>query len=332
MFIGWGDILKFDQLKNSLKENIAPIYLLEGEESFFRDRGEALIKSAVLQEPELNYARFEGSSFKQSGYEVLVSALACCPFMSEKRVITVTEWYPTVQELKDKGLKAYFEAPFDTAVLVVINTKKSESLKKISSVTFVDCSRATGELVNKYIRSKTNKAQLIISSGVCQLLQEYCQNDMTRIDLEIDKLIAFKQGEDEITEADVELMVAKTIDYQVYQMVAFIAEKKYRSAYKVIQDLTTISEKQLLFVSVYYHFRRMFFVSISRGSDKELAAMLGVKEFAIVKARQQAASFSPKRLRKILNKLTQLDGDYKSGKMIFDNAFLSAMFTVLTEN
>ena len=149
---------------------------------------------------------------------------------------------------------------------------------------------------------------------------------------EIDKLIAFKQGEDEITEKDVELMVAKTIDYQVYQMVAFIAEKKYTQAYKVIQDLTTISEKQLLFVSIYYHFRRMFFVSISTESDKELAQMIGVKEYAIVKARQQASSFSAKRLRKILNKLSQLDGDYKSGKLLFDNAFLSAMFTVLTEN
>ena len=112
-------------------------------------------------------------------------------------------------------------------------------------------------------------------------------------------------------------MVSKTIDYQVYQMVQFIADKNYNAAYKVIQDLTTISEKQLLFVSVYYHFRRMFFASISSQPDKELAQILGVKEFAILKARQQAASFSPKRLRKILNKLGQLDGDYKSGKMLF---------------
>ncbi len=324
--------MKFDQLKNSLKEEISSVYLLEGEEAFFRERGEDLIKNAVMQEPELNYARFEGSTFKQTGFEALVSSLACCPFMSEKRVITVTEWYPTQQDLKDASLKAYFEAPFDTAVLIIINSKKCEALKKLSSVNLVDCARATGELVSKYIRSKTNKAQLIISTKVCQLLQEYCQNDMTRIDLEIDKLIAFKQGEDEITEKDVELMVAKTIDYQVYQMVAFIAEKKYTQAYKVIQDLTTISEKQLLFVSIYYHFRRMFFVSISTESDKELAQMLGVKEYAIVKARQQASSFSAKRLRKILNKLSQLDGDYKSGKLLFDNAFLSAMFTVLTEN
>ncbi|MBR6688086.1 MAG: DNA polymerase III subunit delta [Clostridia bacterium] len=324
--------MKFEQLKNSLKEEISPIYLLEGEEAFFRERGEGLIKSAVLEEPELNYARYEGSTLKQSGFEGLVSALACCPFMSQKRVITVTEWYPTVQELKDKTLKAYFEAPFDTSVLVIINSKKSESLKKIAAVTFVDCAKATGELVSKYIRSKTNKAQLIISTRVCQLLQEYCQNDMTRIDVEIDKLIAFKEGEDEITEKDVELMVSKTMDYQVYQMVQFIADKNYNAAYKVIQDLTTISEKQLLFVSVYYHFRRMFFASISSQSDRELAQILGVKEFAILKARQQAASFSPKRLRKILNKLGQLDGDYKSGKMLFDNAFLSAMFSVLIES
>lgn len=323
--------MKFDQLKASLKETIMPVYLLEGEEVFFRDRGEDLIKNAAMEEPQLNYARFEGSSFKQSGLDVLINALAACPFMSERRVITVTEWYPTAQDLKDKGLKAYFEKPFDTSVLVIVNSKKCEALKKQKSVTLVDCAKGSPELITKYVRAKATKAGLIINTNTCRLLIDYCLSDMTRIDGEVDKLIAYSHGEDEITEAAVDAMVTKSFDYQIYQMVNFIAGKRYSEAYKVLRELNSIGDRQILFVSIYYHFRKMFFVSISPKTDSELAEELSMNEYAVKKTREQASHFSPKRLKNVMSKFAHLDGAFKSGKLTFDNAFIDGVFSVLTE-
>ena len=40
-----------------------------------------------------------------------------------------------------------------------------------------------------------------------------------------------------------------------------------------------------------YHFRNLYEASLIRGSDKEAAAALGAKEFAIRKRREQAAKF-----------------------------------------
>ncbi len=322
--------MKFDQLKSSLSEQIFPIYLLEGEEIFFRERGEALIKKLALQEPSLNYARFEGSLLKQST-DPLVDALACCPFMSEKRVVTVLEWYPTAQELKNKALKSYLDAPFDTSVLIILNSKKCEALKKCPSVTLVDCSKGDDALIGKYVRAKASKAGLIVNQNVVKKIIEFCAYDMTRIDSETDKLISYALESVEITEQDVEKMVAKSTDYQIYQMVSFIADKNYGEAYKILNALTDSGDKQMLFVSLYYHFRRMFFAAVSTDSDAVLADKMGVKEYAIKMARRQAKSFSPKRLKKIMDRLSQNDADFKSGKITFDGAFLTGVFTVLTE-
>lgn len=322
--------MKFEELKTSLKEEILPIYLLEGEEVFFRERAEELIKSAAIEEPQLNYAAFDASYVKQ-GADNLVSLLSSCPFMSSRRAIVIREWYPAAQDLKDKALKNYFDNPYDTSVFIIDNSKKCDALRKIKTVTVVDCQKATLDLISKFIRSKCNKEKLIISTTTCKLIAEYCLYDMTRINGEIDKLIAYKSGSDEISQKDVDEMVTKSSDYKIYEMVNYIAGKNYDAAYKILEELNGSSDKQMLFVSLYYHFRRMFFVSMSNKNDADLANILGVKEFAVTMARRQARSFSTKRLKKIMDKLSECERSFKSGKITFDSAFIYGVFSVLCE-
>lgn len=322
--------MKFEQLKSSLQNEIFPIYLLEGEEDFFRDRGEELIKSAVVSEPILNSASFDGNYIKNY-IDELINLLSSCPFMSERRAISVHEWYPTAQELKDKKLKNYFDSPFDTSVLIIVNSKKSDALKKLKSVTLVDCARGSQALITKFIRRNCTKAHMTISDSTCELITEYCLFDMTRINGEIEKLIAYKSGSSEITKDDVNLMVTKSSEYQIYEMVSFIANKDYQSAYKILDYLNAQGDRQMLFVSIYYHFRRMFFAAMSDKSDRELAEDLGVKEYAITMARKQTKSFKPKRLKKIMDKLSALEQGFKSGAFTFDSAFTLAVFNVLCE-
>ncbi len=321
--------MKFENLKSSLKEEIYPIYLLEGEEDFFRERGEEIIKNAAISEPQLNFASFDGTFVKQ-GVDNLVNLLSSCPFMSERRAITVREWYPTAQELKG-AIKNYLEKPFDTSVLIIVNSKKCEALKKFKNVTTVDCSRGSIELITKFIRAACSKENLIISTSTCKLIAEYCLYDMTRINGEVEKLISYKAGREDISDEDVNLMVSKTSDYKIYEMVSFIANKNYAQAYRILEELNSISDRQMLFASLYYHFRRMFFVSMSNKSDDDLAGILGVKEFAVTMARRQAKSFSSKRLKKIMDKLAECERGFKSGVISFDGAFLSGVFSVLCE-
>lgn len=321
--------MKFENLKSSLKDEILPIYLLEGEEDFFRERGEDIIKNVAITELQLNFAAFDGTTLKQ-GTDNLVNLLSSCPFMSDRRAITVREWYPTAQELKG-SIKNYLENPFDTSVLIINNAKKCEALKKFKKVTVVDCARGTPELVTKFIRSECTKENLIISTSTCKLIAEYCLYDMTRINAEVKKLISFKSGKQDISDEDVNLLVSKTSDYKIYEMVSYIANKNYAEAYRILEELNSISDRQMLFASLYYHFRRMFFVSMSDKPDDELASILGVKEFAVTMARRQAKTFSSKRLKLIMDKLAECERGFKSGAISFDGAFLSGVFNVLCE-
>ena len=88
--------VKYVDFRKFTDENGAkPIYLFEGEEAYFRDKGEALIKSRFVQDTTLDYASLDGAALKGDGIRALTDAANCFPFLSEKRVVRVTEFYPT---------------------------------------------------------------------------------------------------------------------------------------------------------------------------------------------------------------------------------------------
>ena len=47
--------MKFSELKKSLLTGAKPIYLIEGEDAFLRNKSLELIKNAFLTFPEFNY-------------------------------------------------------------------------------------------------------------------------------------------------------------------------------------------------------------------------------------------------------------------------------------
>lgn len=63
--------------------------------------------------------------------------------------------------------------------------------------------------------------------------------------------------------------------------------------------------------------------------DKNLASLLGVKEFAISKQRQQVKNFSKMQLKKIYALLEQVDFNIKSGAMLQENAVYYLILSIL---
>ena len=324
--------MKFTGLKAALEAGVAPVYLFEGEDAWFRDRGVALIKDKVLSEPQLNYASFEGSSIKGPGVSAFVSSLVSLPFLSERRVVYVREWYPAAADLKHKALSAYFASPEPLTVLAISNEKKCEPLKKMKAVEVVDCGKGDPALLARWAAGELRRNGLAISGENAAKIAEYCLSDMTRIDSEVRKLALYAQGKGEVTAGDIDLLVVKDSEYKVYEMTEHIASGRFGEAHSVMRELIDKNEnKQRMFVAVYSHFRRMLHVSLSTEPDGALAAKLGVKEYAVKMTRRQAAKFPKKALKRAVDRLTELDTAFKTGKLSLDSALFLGVFELMVE-
>lgn len=312
--------MKYVDFKKFTDENGAqPIYLFEGEEVYFHERGEALLKSRFLQEPTLDYASFDGGALKGDKIKALIDAVNCFPFISEKRVVRVTEFYPTEKDF-DLYLKELFENPPRDAILLISNTGKGKTgsvvLAKKPNVTVVDCARSDEETIKKWIYVTCKRAGLYADGVTCGKLASYCVYDMARVAQETEKLLGYctAVGATRLTDEIVDELVYPDAEYKIYELANALARRNYSTYMRVVKDLSTrgFNETSLL-SSLASYFKGLYETSLCKGSDQEVATALGIKEYAARKNREQAAKFGKERLLQLYDAVYSAISDVKCG-------------------
>ena len=321
--------MKFAELKKSVTNGVKPIYVITGEDAFLREKSLEILKNAFLTFPEFNFDVFDAETLKEAP-DNFYATVTAYPFMSSYRFVVLNEFYPTASDLKGKMLKSVFNDDNETTVLIIINSKKCANLEKLEKVTVVDCAKLDTPTIIKWIRQECVKQNVLIGSEASELLCEFCLADMTKISAETAKLISYVGKNGEITVEAVKELTTKDTEYQVYALTDKISQGKNKEALAILFDmLDKNTEKQKIFSALYYHFRRLFYASISACDTRELAVSLGADEWQIKKAKTQAKNFTPKRLKFIVDKLSSLDGDFKSGKVTLDDALWNSIFNVM---
>ena len=323
--------MKYVDFRKFTDENGAmPIYLFEGEEAYFREKGEALLKSRFLQEPTLDYVSYDGDKLKGENLRTVADALNSFPFVSQKRVVRVTEFYPTEKDF-ETYLKPLFQDPPADGLLMIVNSAKPKTgcaaLAKKTNVTYVDCSRSDEETIKKWIYV-TCKREGVFADGVtCGKLAEYCTYDMSRISKETEKLLCYCQatGEQRITDELVDMLVYPDAEYKIYELTNALARKNYSAYMRIVAELSSKGFNELsLLSSLASYFKGLYEVSIMRGSDMEIANALGIKEFVAKKNREQAAKFKKGALLEAYRAVFDCISDIKCGNVTPSSAFKSA--------
>ncbi len=331
--------MKYVELKKFTDENGArPIYLLEGEEGYFREKGEIMLKSRFVQEPTLDYISFEGASLKGDKIKAAVDALNSFPFISEKRLVKITEFYPTEKEY-ELFLKSTFENPPVHGILLIINEGKGKtgtaSLSKKPNVTYVDCARSDEETIKKWIYITCKREGLYIDGITSGTLASYCLFDMSRISKETEKIITYAKagGLERITDETVDLLVYPDSEYKIYELANALARKNYSAYMKILADLSTrgFNETSIL-SSLSSYFKGLYDVSLTKGSEREVALALGLKEYAVKKNMEQARKFSKGELFKLYECVYGAISKIKCGEITPDSALKTVTATLFFEN
>ena len=324
--------MKYVDFKKFTDENGAlPIYLFEGEEGYFREKGESMLKTRFLQEPTLDYVSLDGNTLKGDHIRALTDALCCFPFISERRVVRVTEFYPSEKEY-ETYLKSTFENPPPQGMLMIVNSAKPKTggvaFAKKPNVTYVDCGKSDEETIKRWIYV-TCKREGIFADGVtCGKLANYCNLDMARISKETEKLLAYcsASGLTRLTDETVDALVYPDVDYKLYELTNALARKNYSAFIKIVNELSVKGFNELsLLSSLSSYFKGLYETSVMRGSDAEIGAALGVKEFVVKKNREQAAKFPKGELLRAYQGVYGAISDVKCGVMTPPSALRTAI-------
>lgn len=307
--------MKYTELKNDIANGARSIYLLEGDDAYFRMKGEDMIKSAFVQMPELNFSSFDGETLKGAALTSLTSAIESFPFMSEKRVIKVTSLHPSETEY-EHYLKKTFENFPSTSILIIVNAegKKGVDLKRKACVTYIDCNRADEETVAKWAYLTFKRAGISASVDVCTAIARYCLCNMSRVALEVEKLTDYKK-EGILTREDVDELVFKDADYRIYEMTNAVSRKDFGKFMEIQSELCQKNGDETSVLSgLYSYFKNLLTIVSSGESDAELAKLLKMKEYGVKKSREQARSIGVQTLKNYVFAVYSALSEIKSGQ------------------
>ena len=298
-----------------MQENVQNIYLIEGDDAYFRDSAVAAIREAcAVTQPLMNTALFEGDTLKGDALSSFLGSLYTPPLFDERRFVRVNGLYLTEHEWS--AIKSYFDKPCPSTVLVVVNTLKKQGvdLKRKSGVTYIDCSRADEETLGRMVFSALRKAGLKPDNDAVGLMVRYCVQDAARLMSEIKKLVSLLGEGGVVTRQVVEDYVPKDTEYKIYELTGAASRKNYDAFMQIMYELLEKGFDEIaLLSSLCSHYRTLCEIASSKESDAALAQILNLKAFAVTKNREAVARLGAGRVRELYQKLYALSCGSKSG-------------------
>ena len=304
--------MKFAELKQSLKNNVKNAYFLVGKDYFLLNQAEKLItKKCVTNFFEINVQKFNDENFD---IDKLLNSLNSAPFGDEKKVVILSEINLSTQE--QKMLKDYLKNQNSFTCFVLKDIEQKACYKNLlEHFEIVDCDNLDIETLKILIINKFAKNGIKIDNYATRTIIDYCNSDMGFIEKECEKLINYAKDKKIVTEEDVKNLVHKNVEYSIFELSNAVADKNSNKALELLDLMLENKESpQNLLGLLLANFRRIFYVSISKFSETEMAKLLGVKEYSIKIARTVGHKFTPKKLKYILDLGGKIDFGIKNGK------------------
>lgn len=326
--------MKFKELKKSLSERIENVYILscknDEEDLYLKNSAIANItKKAVTSFEELNISVF---GEENSDAERIKKALETLPFMSEKRLVLIKECenvkYDNILEI----LSNYIDSPNGSTVLVVDEKEgtKLSLLEKKENVVVVDCSRLDRDILYSYIAKTCEKEGVKIDPASINKIIDYTNSYMQKIDLEIHKLISYKFDTKEIQVKDIEDLVEKSDEYQIFELTNSLFNKNAERALYIVDDIIRNKRNVSSILSlIFAHIRRLFYIKVTKEKDEDIAKKLEIKEYAVKMMRTVADRISAKKLKETLILCKDIDYNVKSGKLDLISGIYNLIFAIL---
>ncbi len=312
------EVFRLKTLKSRLNKKIETCYLVQGEDVLLYDKALEMIKKAMdLQLEDFNFNIFDDDNFNG---DLVIDTCETLPMGSEKKVVLLKNISNPNENFKKK-LKDYLKNPLQSTCLVIFDFfNKFDFLisEKISA------KRLDDQSLKEIVITELKKNEKTITDGACQKLIEACCNYYSLIKNELEKLISCDDFE--ITEKTIDALVCKQTEFTVFELTDALSK---RDADRAVSLLNLMPKDTKTFSLVLNHFRRLFFVAVAEGTEKELADLLGVKEYAIIVAKRLSKNFSKLQLKNIYEMTSDVDFYIKNGQMQVENALFYLVFGIL---
>ena len=227
-----------DILRSIRAGKIVPIYYLMGEEPYYIDKLSEYLVDALLkpEERDFNLDLVYGADVTVNQIIELCHAY---PMMAEKRVVLVRE----AQAIRSlEGLEQYLAHCTPTTVLVMCHKngsldKRKAICKTIQQVGILyENKRLPESQLPTFINDYARRHKVQIEPQGVQMLADHVGSDLTRLSVEMDKLImTLHDGQTRITADGVEELTGVSKEFNNFELQSALAQRDIYRANRIVK-------------------------------------------------------------------------------------------------
>lgn len=289
------------------------IILLHGEDTY---RAKKKMREIMEEHKEkhksgLNLRYLEG---KITSFDDLRNEILGISMFKEKKLVVVSDLFSNSklkEEIIERG-KAFIDS--DNVLLLI---ESSNILAKDKLLSFLEkegkvheFEPLSGVKLNSWVKEEVKELKGSIDEKALEKLIEYVGGDLWQMENEIKKLINYSN---DIKEKDIEMMVKPKYETNVFDTIDAIGAKNKKKAIELLKEHAEKGDSVLyLLAMVASQIRNI--IAVKTGANS------GMHPFVLRKATYQAKNFSLEDLKRIYQKIVDLDFEIKVGKIDQDMA------------
>ncbi|MFK7952557.1 MAG: DNA polymerase III subunit delta [Ekhidna sp.] len=309
-------------IKNIQQGSFAPVYFLQGEETFFIDNIIDNIEERALGETQKSFNQVILYG-KETTLTDVIGTARRYPMMGERQVVIVKE----AQEMRDwtkedrqNLVLSYLENPLASTILVFgykyksldKRTKLGKAMDKHS--VFLNSKKLYDDKIPGWIKSYSQASQVKIEDSAVMMLSENIGNNLQRLANEIEKLLLNCKKGESITSQMVQRYVGISKDYNIFELQKALGTLNKLKAHKIADYFASNPSNNPMVLTIYSlftYFSKLLLVHQSDNkSDSAVASVIGVNPYFAREYIQAARNYP---LGKVVQNIKHLqDADLQS--------------------
>ncbi|HAQ9604358.1 TPA: DNA polymerase III subunit delta [Enterococcus faecium] len=319
------------ELQKIRKEKLASCYLILGTEKFLQDqvRTEIVKKIQLEGEDDLNFLSFD---MENASLDEVVAEAETLPFFGDQRLVFVENPYFLTGEKVNNGIEqntdlltAYLKEPLESTVLVFFapyekldeRKKVTKQLKKTAII--INVQQLNEKEVRQYLMNTLENYSIKMERSAIDLFLRLTDLDLSKMMRELQKLVLYGQNQQQITVREVEELVPKTLEHNIFDMTQYILKGKTEQALRLYEDLVmqgeeTIKINAILLSQLRLFLQTKFLVKIGY-QQANIAETLKIHPYRVKLAMQEVKKFDEHLLVQLFDQLVEMDYQIKTGQI-----------------
>lgn len=308
------------------------IHVIHGEVPELIDREtEQLTKKYLGNEPkdDFNFVKY---NLYETALNTIIEEAMTLPFFSDKKIVVVQNSYVFTGEKPPKEAHANadslleFIEKYDGDSLIIFQVQAAKlderkkvvkALKKVANIKKIE--QMTEQEMQKWIHQYLNQSFKEIKQDALEALIQLTGIHYRMIKQELDKLLLFVGDRPTINKEDVQTIVNRSLEQNVFLLTDYIQKGQKSQAISLVKDLIQLKEEPIKLLALITSNYRLYYQSKilnQKGySGQQIAKTVGVHPYRVKLALNQARKYDLETLLTIIDVCAETDYQLKSSYM-----------------